>query len=69
MEIELLSTLAEELATCLEMNYPDAKILKEVWGDALVGLTKTKCLLEERGVATPQSVLNVLSISAGAPAD
>lgn len=62
--VNVLITLAHELGCALEMSYDPAE-MRELWGDGLDGLKRTKEILEGRGLAVPPVVDNVLKIAAG----
>lgn len=68
-ESDLLTTLAAELATALEINYPDQNTLVGAWPEALEAIRKVKVLLEEAGKPVPDAVENVLAIAASNPVE
>lgn len=60
---DLLTVLAAELATALEINYPDPSTLVGGWPEAIQALQKVKVLLEEAGLPVPDAVENVIAIA------
>lgn len=68
-ESDLLTTLAAELATALEINYPDRNALVGAWSEALEAMAKVKVLLEEAGKPVPDALTNVLAIATSNPVE
>lgn len=61
-ELELCTLLAHELSVALEMSY-DAVELRELWGDAIDALRRTRVLLVNKGLVPPAALDNVLRLA------
>lgn len=60
--LELCTILAHELSVALEMGY-DGVEMRELWGEALDALERTRQMLVDNGLPPPAALENVLRLA------
>ena len=61
-DLDLCVILAHELSVALEMSYEPVE-LRELWGDALDALRRTRQKIVDNGLPPPAALENVLRLA------